>query len=148
MQLNGRPQTALLDTGCNQSLVQAQFVPRELWSVGETVPVICVHGHAEQAPTGEVYIETTGQVYLMKVGVAPKLPYPILLGTDLSILYDFIQESRKGFCGAVTHSKGKQEAVAPGPKALPPVVSVTQQPETEPPIVPETGPVTAPRWGG
>ncbi len=75
VQLNGKPHTALLDSGCSQSLVQSQLVPRVLWNVEETVPVICVHGHEEQTPTAEVYTEAKGQVYLMKVGVATELPY-------------------------------------------------------------------------
>lgn len=57
VQLNSKPCPALLDTGCSQSLVQAQLVLRELWNEDETVCVICVHGHEERAPTAEVYIE-------------------------------------------------------------------------------------------
>lgn len=65
VQFSGKPHIALLDTGCTQSLVQSQLVPRELWNEEETVPVICVHGHEEQAPTVEAYIDVKGQVYLM-----------------------------------------------------------------------------------
>lgn len=44
VQLNG------LDTGCSQPLVQFQLVPREWVNEGETVPVICVHGHVSRPP--------------------------------------------------------------------------------------------------
>lgn len=37
-----------------------------------------------------MYIEENGQPYLMKVGVAPTLPYPVILGTDMPILADLV----------------------------------------------------------
>lgn len=138
VQLNGKRLTALLDTGCSQSLVQPQLVPSELCSKGETVPVICVHGHEEHAPTAEVYIEAKGRVYRMKVGVAPELPYPILLGTDLPVLYELIQESRERFCGTATLSKAKQSAIASVPDAFLSVGSAKQQ--AEQPITSEAVP--------
>ena len=139
VKLNGKPVTALLDTGCSQSLVQSHLIPREMWNDGDSVPVICVHGHEEQSPTADVYIETKGQVYLMKVGVAPELPYPILLGTDLPVLYDLINESQDRFCGVVTRARARQ---APLPEVQPPVSSVSQQ--AGPPVTREAGSVTAP----
>ncbi|KAI2647891.1 Zinc finger protein 446 [Labeo rohita] len=58
--LNGKPVTALLDTGCAQTLVKEQ----------------------SDFPTAKVYIEVNKQPYLMKVGIAATLPFLIVLGTD------------------------------------------------------------------
>lgn len=111
--VNGRPLTALLDTGCTQSLVQAKFVQRELWNIEETEPVVCVYGHSSEVPTAEVYLEVHNQPYLIKIGVTPELPYPVLLGTDFPILLDLIQECKGKLCGVITRSKAKELSPLP-----------------------------------
>lgn len=103
--LNGRPVTALVDTGCARTLVQAEYVPRDSWTEG-TVTVCCVHGDISELPTAEVYIEINGQPYLMKVGIATTLPYPVLLGTDMPILADLVQET--AWCGMVTRRQAQK----------------------------------------
>ncbi len=103
--LNGRPVTALVSTGCARTLVQAEYVPRDSWTEG-TVTVCCVHGDKSELPTAEVYIEINGQPYLMKVGIATTLPYPVLLGTDMPILADLVQET--AWCGMVTRTQAQK----------------------------------------
>ncbi len=98
--LNGRPVTALVDTGCAQTLVQAKYVPRDSWTEG-TVTVCCVHGDKS-----ELYIEINGQPYLMKVGIATTLRYPVLLGTDMPILVDLVQET--AWCGMVSRTQAQK----------------------------------------
>ncbi len=105
--LNGKPLSALFDTGCAHRLVQAKYVPRDSWSEEETVTVCCVHGDSTNLPTAEVYIEVHNQPYLMKFGVAQSLPYPILLGTDFLVLDDLVQET--AWCGVVTRAQAKRE---------------------------------------
>lgn len=97
----------------------------------DTVPAICVHGHKEQAPTAEVFIEVKNQVYLMKVGVASELPYPVLLGTDLPTLYDLIQDIRQKLCGVVTRSKARANIVLPVLDTLLPVETDTPNSDTD-----------------
>ncbi|XP_039525008.1 uncharacterized protein LOC120477466 [Pimephales promelas] len=105
--LNGKPLPALVDTGCAHTLVEAKYVPRDSWSEEETVTVCCVHGDSTKLPKAEVYIEVHSQPYLMKVGVAQRLPYPILLGTDLPVLVDLLQET--AWCGIVTRAQAKKQ---------------------------------------
>lgn len=104
--LNGRPVLALVDTGCTYTLVQSRYVPREDWNDNETVTVCCVHGENTPLPTAEVYIEVLNQSYLMKVGIAETLPYPILLGTDMPVLAELLQDTE--WCGVVTRAQSKQ----------------------------------------
>lgn len=103
--LNGKPVTALVDTGCAQTLVKEQYVPRKLWT-GGTVSVCCVHGDKSELPTAEVYIEVNKQPYLMKVGIASTLPYVIVLGTDMPILADLVQET--AWCCVVTRAQAQK----------------------------------------
>ncbi len=105
--LNGKPLSALVDTGCAHTLVQAKYVPRDSWSEEETVTVCCVDGDSTNLPTAEVNIEVHNQPYLLKVGVAQSLPYPILLGTDFPVLVDLVQKPT--WCGVVTRAQAKQE---------------------------------------
>ncbi len=102
---NGRPVTALVNTGCARALVQAEYVPRDSWTEG-TVTVCCVHGDKSEFPTAEVYVEINGQPYLMKVGIATTLPYPVLLGTDRPILTELVQET--AWCGIVTRAQAQK----------------------------------------
>lgn len=116
--LNGKPLSALVDTGCSHTLVQARYIPRDSWSEGDTVTVCCVHGDSTELPTAEVYIEVCNQSYLMNVGIATKLPYPVLLGTDFPALAELVQETV--WCGIVTRAQAKQ------------LTQVPQLPETTP----------------
>ncbi len=65
-----------------------------------------MHGDNTPLPTAEVYIEVLNQSYLMKVGIAEALPYPILLGTDMPMLSELLQDIE--WCGVVTRAQSKQ----------------------------------------
>lgn len=82
--LNGKLVTALVDTGCAQTLAKEQYVQRETWTES-TVYVFCVHGDRSELTTAEVYIEINKQPYLIKVGIGAILPYLIALCTDMPI---------------------------------------------------------------
>ena len=110
MLLNGKPLTALVDTGCVRTLVQSQYIARESWTE-ETVTVCCVHGDKSELPTAEVYLEVNNQPFLMNVGVATNLPYPVLLGTDMPILADLVQET--AWCGVVTRAQAQKFTQVP-----------------------------------
>ncbi len=81
-------------------------MPRQDWNDTDTVTVCCVHGDNTPLPTAEVYIEVLNQSYLMKVGIAETLPYPILLGTDMPMLSELLQDIE--WCGVVTRAQSKQ----------------------------------------
>ncbi len=103
---NGKPLPALVDTGCSHTLVQAQYIPRDFWSEEDTVAVCCVHGNSTELPTAEVYIEVCNQSYFMNFGVATKLHYPVLLGTNFPVLADLVKETV--WCGVVTSRDGSR----------------------------------------
>lgn len=106
--LNGKSLSALVDTGCSQTLVQAKFIPADALIEQDTVTVFCVHGDGSDLPIAEVEIDN--QAFLMRVGIAKSLPYPVLLGTDMPILPDLVQES--ALCGVVTRAKAQQNCQA------------------------------------
>lgn len=53
--------------------------------------ICCVHGDEKLLPTADVYIKVKGQTYLLDVGVADELPFPVVLGHDLPVLWDLLQ---------------------------------------------------------
>lgn len=59
----------------------------------KTVNVCCVHGDNTPLPTEEVYIEVLNQSYLMKVGISETIPCPILLGKDMPMLGELLQDT-------------------------------------------------------
>lgn len=50
----------------------------------------CVHGEERQYFVTDVYMGIAGQTYLMKVGLAQNLPYPMILGHDFPALMDLL----------------------------------------------------------
>ena len=81
--VDGRRVQVLIDTGCDQTMVSARRVQPERVSLGDGVPVLCVHGDTVQYPTTEVEIRIGPWSKRAKVAVAPSLPVDVLLGRDL-----------------------------------------------------------------
>ncbi|XP_035988756.1 uncharacterized protein LOC118561082 [Fundulus heteroclitus] len=107
VKINGKTLKALVDTGSVQTLVQRQFIPANVVCTSETIPICCVHGDERFYPTADIYMEVQGQPYLLNVGVADKLPFPVVLGSDLPVLFDLVQDSH--ICNiAVTRSQVRQ----------------------------------------
>ncbi|XP_038147858.1 uncharacterized protein LOC119787881 [Cyprinodon tularosa] len=89
IEVEGKQLKALIDSGSTQTLVHRDFVPANKVNV-ETIPVRCVHGHELLYPTAELYIKVQGQLYLLNIGVAENLPFPVVLGQDLPVLCDLL----------------------------------------------------------
>ncbi len=90
VELNGKKVIALIDTGCTQTLVESELVPELYVSRDAPVIVRCVHGEERQYFVTDVYMGIAGQTYLMKVGLAQNLPYPVILGHDFPALMDLL----------------------------------------------------------
>lgn len=93
VKLNGKPVTALLDTGCTQTLVQTDLVPLECKNCEDKLIICSVHGDKSEHSTADVYVEVCGQTYMLLVGLVPKLPYPVLLGQVLLVLPELLNKT-------------------------------------------------------
>lgn len=137
---------ALLDSGSNRTLVRPDCLPRDVIFIEGKVSIWCVHGDNVDYPIAEVPIQVEGQQYLLTVGVMEKLPYQVVLGRDLPVLYDLIakygveqsQNRASEAMVAVTRSRGRQEQSesAWGWEELPfadvvPVVEEARQPRVK-----------------
>ncbi|CAL9691326.1 unnamed protein product [Knipowitschia caucasica] len=89
--VNGHKVSALLDSGCFQSIILSRLVPEERRS-RETIPLTCIHGDEHTYPTAEVYATVGGQTYLLKVALAENLPYEVILGNDIPTLLDLMSQ--------------------------------------------------------
>ncbi|KAM9757960.1 uncharacterized protein ACNS7B_005079 [Menidia menidia] len=116
VKINGKSVKALIDTGSVQTLVDRKLVPANIICTSYTIPIRCVHGDERSYPTADVYIEVQGQVYLLNVGIAESLPFPVVLGSDLPVLFDLLHKPQN--CNVVTRSQAKQ------PEESPPILSV------------------------
>ncbi len=91
VEVNGRKLAALIDTGSDQTLVHPRSVSPALLRFTDKKAVRCVHGDEKVLPTAEVYVKVRGQTYLLEVGIADGLPFPVVLGHDLPVLWDLLQ---------------------------------------------------------
>lgn len=83
----------------------------------ETIPICCVHGDEKPYPTADIYIEVQDQAYLLNVGVADTLPFPVVLGHDLPVLFDLLNPGRS--CNvAVTRAQAKRAEAEPSVPCL------------------------------
>ena len=84
------------------------MVSTTLWDYNTTVNICCIHGDEKRYPTAEVYLSVEGQRYLLRVGLVDHLPYPVVLGRDLPILYDLLTPSQS--CNMIlTRAQAKQK---------------------------------------
>ncbi|XP_074480628.1 uncharacterized protein LOC141761195 [Sebastes fasciatus] len=92
--VNGQQVTALLDSGSFMSLVRQDLVPVNSVDYSRQEDILCVHGDKHPYPTAELTVTIDEQSYLLTVGVVAKLPVAALLGWDLPVLLDLLQENR------------------------------------------------------
>uniref|UniRef100_A0A9J7Y940 Gypsy retrotransposon integrase-like protein 1 n=1 Tax=Cyprinus carpio carpio TaxID=630221 RepID=A0A9J7Y940_CYPCA len=79
--INGRPYTALLDSGSAVSLVQSSMFPPRMGTKA-CLSITCVHGDTQNVPTRQVTLSTRTGTWPLEVGVVKDLPVPVLLGRD------------------------------------------------------------------
>ena len=91
VKINGKPVTALLDSGSSMSFIRKRYVPCTI-DYSQQTEVLCVHGDCKPEPQVELIVEVDGQKYLMTVGVVENLPVEMLLGRDLPVLYDLLSK--------------------------------------------------------
>ena len=81
--LNGKPVQMLIDTGCTKTMVSADYIHPECLDNDTQEKILCVHGDMVSYPTAEVKLQLGRWSQIAKVIVAPGIPVPVLLGTDI-----------------------------------------------------------------
>lgn len=107
VKINGRKAQALLDTGSVQTLIHPTLVQQELPLDKPVLNISCVHGDCKAYPVTVVYLEVSGQKYLISVGVVESLSFPVILGQDVPILQELVQTCKP--VNIVTRSQGQKQ---------------------------------------
>lgn len=77
---------------------------------------MCAHGDCHAYPQAEVTVIINDQTYLLTVGVVNGLSFDVILGTDLPVLFQLLQEEKPDLdvcmndsmvCPVVTQSQAK-----------------------------------------
>ena len=120
--ISGEPVTALIDSGSFLTLVRRDLVPTGLVDYSRREDIVCVHGDSHAYPTADLTLVVNEQPYLMTVGVVEKLPVAAILGWDLPVLLDLLQEGEnkdndcdKGLSGQVITRAQARAGWVPGP---------------------------------
>ncbi len=98
----------VLDTGCTRTLVRKDLVPQGQETGGE-VSIRCAHGDVVTYQLAEVELEVGGKYILVEAGVAPNLPAPVLLGTDVPDLAELLQSDDRQTTERALHGHRKGE---------------------------------------
>ena len=83
----------MLDTGCSRTLVRRDLVLQEQFIKGAVVPIRCAHGDTVVYPLALVDITLGGCSVQMEAAVSETLPLDALLGTDVPVLKQLIDEA-------------------------------------------------------
>ncbi|KAL2092949.1 hypothetical protein ACEWY4_010261 [Coilia grayii] len=89
--VNGNRATALLDSGSTQTLVQPHLLEKRDYIQGRRLKVLCVNGDEHDYPVADVYLEVQGQIYQVTVGVVERLSHPVVIGQDIVVLPELLQ---------------------------------------------------------
>ncbi|XP_058869672.1 uncharacterized protein LOC131720990 [Acipenser ruthenus] len=84
---------ALVDTGCEQTLIRTALLGGMSWQPRGQVAISCIHGDTATYPTLKVYLSVGPIKRHLVVGVAEKLPHPIILGRDWPRYKDLVKIS-------------------------------------------------------
>ncbi len=106
--VNGQVVKALADTGSSHTLVNSSILNSAQTNFEECITIKCVHECEKDYPTANVIIEVQGQAFMLTAGVLDKLAYDVILGDDLPILDDLVQQDSVAYsCAVVTCSVTK-----------------------------------------
>lgn len=99
VKVKGVPVTALLDSGCRQSVICAELVTPEQLVPGGRALIRCVHGDVKAYPTAQIpLLCQEGLPTSVTVGVLSSLPEQLILGTDnphfMSLILKRVREGR------------------------------------------------------
>ncbi|XP_037613520.1 uncharacterized protein LOC119480935 [Sebastes umbrosus] len=112
--VNGHVAKALADTGSSQTLVKSSLLHNSLTNFERNVNITCVHGCRKDYPTAEVIIEVEGQAFMLTVGALDHLAYDVILGEDLPVLDNLVQQNSRVYsCAVVTRSVTKGQVRGP-----------------------------------
>lgn len=112
IEATGKQVQVIIDTGCSQSVVRANLMPHE--GAVKTTPIrmICMHVQASMYEHRKIPVTAYRITREISIGVAPKLPYTMVLGRDWSEMHaplDAIRAQEK--CQAVLL---REEVAVPG----------------------------------
>ncbi|XP_064418480.1 uncharacterized protein LOC135358762 [Latimeria chalumnae] len=82
IKVNGEQLWGFLDSGSCQTLIRAEKVRPGQLIPGGKITLSCVHGEERTYPTANIPMDVKGQEIVIKTGVLPKVPYPVLIGRD------------------------------------------------------------------
>lgn len=85
---------ALDDSGSSQTLVRTECLGEANALMQDKLRVRCIHGDEKEYSKTDVVIEISGQAYYLSVGV-DQAPYPVILGRDVPVLVDLLQNDRE-----------------------------------------------------
>ncbi len=80
--IRGGTYWALVDSGCNQTLIHQSLIQPEALDKSCMVRVRCVHGDVVKYPVVLLAIQFRGQKHKVEVAVNPRLRHPLILGTN------------------------------------------------------------------
>ncbi|KAJ1200023.1 hypothetical protein NDU88_003852 [Pleurodeles waltl] len=80
--LNDIERTALVDSGCSQSVIRQNLVLPGQGNPQSQVLIVCVHGDQRPYPVATVHLNWKGEDETITVGVIPNLGEDLNLGTD------------------------------------------------------------------
>jgi len=80
--IQGGTHQALMDTGCNQTMIHQRLVRPGALIEASWVKVRCVHGDIHQYPEVTLDISYKGKKHRVRAGVSTRLTHPLILGTN------------------------------------------------------------------
>ncbi|KAK6490927.1 hypothetical protein HHUSO_G5624 [Huso huso] len=91
VKIGDKSTVALLDSGCGQSLISSDLVGEHFSTDQAEVRIMCIHGDIKTYPATTVNLKIGSQEVKLKVGVLPRLPYPVIVGCDCTEFARLVQ---------------------------------------------------------
>ena len=107
--IEGQAAKMLVDTGCDMTMVSAEWVDPSKINPDERVPVTCVHGDTMEYPTTSVKLQVGRTEQVAGVAVAPRLRVPVLLGRDVCDLEAEPEGEKQSFVVITRAQRRNQE---------------------------------------